>query len=200
MQRPRIIPILSLSENRLVNTIKFKNPRYIGDPINTIRIFNEKLVDEIIILDISASRKNINPNYQLIENMASECFMPISYGGGIKSFEQAKKVFDLGVEKVVLNSCCYLNMKLVEQIASHYGSQSVVVSMDYRKDFWGNILFISHGLRKKHRLNFLEYISELEQYGMGELILTSIENDGCFSGFNKFLFPYVEKIMPLITF
>ena len=100
---PRVIPILGIVGNRLVKTVNFKAPRYIGDPLNAIKIFNNKMVDEIAIIDIRATKNGLDPNYKLIGEMAEECFSPLSYGGGVRTFEQAKRIFDLGVEKVILN-------------------------------------------------------------------------------------------------
>ena len=137
MSRTRIIPVLTIMGNRLVKTVKFKNPNYIGDPLNAIKIFNEKKVDELVILDIEASKLNKEPNYKLIEEMAGEAFMPLGYGGGIKTLDQAKKIFGLGIEKVVLNSVIFDNPKLITQIANIYGTQSVVLSIDVRKTLLG---------------------------------------------------------------
>ena len=199
MQRARVIPVLSFINDKLVNTIRFKKPRYIGDPINTIKILNEKLVDEIVLLDIRASLNNTNPNYQLIEDMASECFMPLSYGGGISNFDQAKMIFSLGVEKVILNSSCYSKFELIEEIASVYGSQSVVVSMDYKTNFWGEIIFTSHSSKNQHKIDFQSHVSNLEKYGMGELFLTSIDNEGSFKGLDKTFSKYIKAVnVPVI--
>nr|MCH9770672.1 imidazole glycerol phosphate synthase subunit HisF [Gammaproteobacteria bacterium] len=127
MLNPRIIPCLLIDNSGLVKTIKFKDPKYVGDPLNAVRIFNEKLVDEIVVLDISASRNKVEPNYRLIENIATECRMPLCYGGGIKSVKQAKKILSLGVEKIALSSSAVESPSIVSDISSEVGSQSVVV-------------------------------------------------------------------------
>lgn len=199
MQRARVIPILSLIENRLVNTKNFKSPKYIGDPINTIKIFNEKLVDEIIVLDIRASLNKRNPNYQLIEDMASECFMPLSYGGGINNFNQVKKVFELGVEKIVINSAQYFNLNLIKEIANVYGRQSVVVSIDFKSNFLGKTLFVSNSSSIKHKISLSEHIQKLEEIGMGELILTSIDKDGCFDGYSNEFNSLINEVNVPVT-
>ena len=136
MLRPRIIPCLLVSNKGLVKTVKFKDPKYVGDPINAVRIFNEKETDELIILDIDATRLNKEPDYRRIEFWASECRMPLCYGGGIKSVEQAKRIFSLGVEKIALSYEAINNNKIISEIAKIVGSQSVVVILDVKKNIW----------------------------------------------------------------
>ena len=133
MLKLRIIPILLLKDNRLVKTINFKNFNYIGDPCNTVRIFNEVEVDELFLFDIFATKRKSEPNYKIISNIVDECFMPLGYGGGIKSLDQAKKIFDLGVEKISLNSAIIQNPKLIDDLAKIYGSQAIICSIDYKK-------------------------------------------------------------------
>ena len=133
MLRPRIIPSLLIHKNGLVKTINFKDPKYIGDPINVVRIFNEKEVDELMLFDIDASVNQNEPNYKTIENIASECRMPLCYGGGIKNVEQAKKIFSLGVEKVSISSAAISNPNLIKEIVKKVGSQSMVVVLDVKK-------------------------------------------------------------------
>lgn len=197
MKRPRIIPLLSIIENRLVKTRNFKSPKYIGDPLNAIKIFNDKFVDEISVIDIRASQENKNPNFRLIEDMASECFMPISYGGGINSFAIAKRIFEMGVDKIILNSACYKNIELVKEISSVFGSQSIVVSVDYSRNIFGKINFISRN--KKQKVNITSFLNELEKNGMGELMISCINNEGCFNGYDYSLCSILEKIrVPVI--
>jgi len=133
MLKTRVIPILLLHNKGLVKTVKFKSPTYIGDPINAIKIFNEKEVDELIFLDIDASKKGNEPDYELIKDFASECFMPVCYGGGITTIEQIKKIFALGVEKVSLNSSVFKNKSLLKEAVEIFGSQSIVVTIDIKK-------------------------------------------------------------------
>ena len=137
MLETRIIPCLLLQEERLVKTIRFSNPVYVGDPINTIKIFNEKEVDELILLDINASKKNVLPNYNYIKQLAQECFMPLCYGGGINSLHIADKLFEIGVEKLSVQNIIFENFDIITQITRKYGSQSLVVSVDIKKDIFG---------------------------------------------------------------
>ena len=184
MKRIRIIPILSFIDGRLVKTVKFKSPNYLGDPVNAIKIFNDKEVDEIAVVDIRASLENQDPNYELIMDMASECFMPMSYGGGIKTFEQAKRIFDLGVEKLILNSAAVESPSLINQIASVYGAQSVVVSIDYKTKLFGKKVGTILSGSKKVKEDVISLVKSLENEGMGELLLTNIDNEGTFQSYD----------------
>jgi cyclase len=184
MKRIRIIPVLLLQNKGLVKTINFKNPTYIGDPINAVKIFNEKEVDELVFLDIEATNKNQEPNYNTIEEIASECFMPLGYGGGIKNIEQIKKIFAIGVEKVIINSSAYFTPNLISEAAKIYGNQSIVVSVDVKKDFFGKYnCFINTG-KTKIKYKLIEYLKLLEDKGAGEIIVTSIDREGTFKGFD----------------
>ncbi len=133
----RVIPCLLLQDGGLVKTEKFKNPKYVGDPINAIRIFNDKYVDELIFLDINASRLNKEPDYDLIARIAGECFMPLCYGGGIRTLEQARKLVAIGVEKISINSTAIHNLELIKQLVAELGSQSVVGAIDVKAEFLG---------------------------------------------------------------
>ena len=133
MLKHRVIPTLLIQSGDLIKTCKFKNPRYIGDPVNAIKIFNEKEVDEIIVLDITKSKEKLEPDYELIEEFAGECFMPLTYGGGIKTLEQAGRIFRLGVEKICLNSLCFQNIETIKSMVDTFGGQSVVASLDVKK-------------------------------------------------------------------
>ena len=146
---PRIIPILLIKDKGLVKTKKFKSPKYIGDPINSVRIFNEKEVDEIIILDIEASKEEKIPDFCLLEDIAAEAFMPLGYGGGIKTLEQVKKIFELGFEKVIINSSAFENYKLIEDSAEIFGSQSIVGCIDIKKSILSNRYLYSHNGQKR---------------------------------------------------
>ena len=143
MKRVRVIPILLIDEGKFVKTIKFKDPSYVGDPINAVKIFNEKEVDEISVIDISATKMSREPNYQLISDIAGEAFMPLSYGGGIKSVNMATKVFKCGVEKVIINDQLIKNLNLIDDIKSKYGSQSVVASVDIIKNWYGKYKYLT---------------------------------------------------------
>lgn len=191
MLRPRIIPCLLVKDKGLVKTINFKDPKYVGDPINAVRIFNEKEVDELMILDIDATTENREPDYKMIEYWASECRMPLCYGGGIKTVEQARRIFSLGVEKVALSAAAVENPKLIKEISDSVGSQSVVVVIDVRKKIFGGYeLYIKNG-KKSVNKNLFSFISELETQGAGEIIINHIDLDGTMKGYDLLL---AEKV------
>jgi Imidazoleglycerol-phosphate synthase len=139
----RIIPVLLLQNSGLVKTVKFKNPKYVGDPINAIRIFNEKEVDELMVLDINASKKDLEPNYELIENFSSECFMPLTYGGGIKNLEQAKRIFSLGIEKICIQDSAYNDIEFIKNLSEKFGNQSIVIAFNIKKKWNGQFCLYS---------------------------------------------------------
>ena len=179
----RIIPVLTIDGENLVKTKKFKNPRYVGDPINAIKIFNDKEVDELIILDITATKNNLDPNFELIHEMVSECFMPICYGGGIGNLDQAKKIFDLGVEKICLNQAAMKDLSLIEKLSYKYGSQSITVSVDIGTNFLNQFKIYDYNKKKFVSKNWIEYLERIESMGAGEIILNSINRDGMKTGF-----------------
>lgn len=195
MLKSRVIPCLLVHNNGLVKTVKFKDPKYVGDPLNAVKIFNEKETDELIVLDIDATVKNYEPNYKMIENLAVECRMPLCYGGGIKSVEQAKKIFNLGVEKIALSSSAIENPQLIQLIASEVGSQSVVVIIDVKKRLLGGYDIYTHNGTKKAKVNFEDFIKLIQDYGVGEIVLNSIDHDGKMEGYDIQL---ISKIKPLI--
>ena len=148
MFRPRIIPMLLLKDAGLVKTVQFKNPRYIGDPINAIRIFNDKEVDELVLLDIDASTSNRGPDLNVLKSVASECFMPLSFGGGIGSIELIREILKIGVEKVILNSAAVKNPNLVSEASQNFGKSTIIVSIDYRANLFGSNVYINGGSTK----------------------------------------------------
>ena len=178
----RIIPSLLLSNGGLVKTTNFKNPKYVGDPINAIRIFNEKEVDELLVLDIDASRKKKPPNYSLIEEFASECFMPLAYGGGISSCEQASKLFQIGVEKIVIQTAIFKNSNLLKELVCEFGSQSIVASVDIITNFWGNTVLYSYVKKNKLKMPWLQFAEKSVKAGVGEILLNSVDKDGTMQG------------------
>ena len=184
MLRTRVIPCLQLLDKSLVKTVRFKKPGYIGDFVNTVRIFNELEVDELCFLSIRATQKGEQPDLEILSQIANECFMPLSYGGGIKDFDTASRIFKMGFEKIVLNSVVFEKPELVTELANHFGSQSVIVSIDYKKDFLGRINMYSHGGTKKQKGDLLEFVKRLESLGAGELLLTSIDQEGTWQGYN----------------
>ena len=196
MLRPRIIPSLLIQNGGLVKTVNFKNPRYIGDPINTVRIFNEKEVDELAIFDIEATVLNKEPNYKLIQNLAAQSRMPLCYGGGVKTTAQAQKIFGLGIEKIALSSIVLQNPTIITEIANKVGSQSVVVVLDVKKNFFANYEIASHNGKKLSGLNPEKFVQQLEEIGVGEIILNSIDQDGLMKGYDENL---INKIKSKIT-
>ncbi len=184
MRRFRVIPILLVNNLGLYKSKKFQSLQYVGDPINTVRIFNEKEVDEICILDISATPEKKGPNFGLINSVSSEAFMPLTYGGGISSLEHVDKIFKNGVEKVVINSMFSINPKLISEIANKYGSQSIVVSIDYKKNIFNKNLVYTHCGKSKTKFTPIEYAKMAQDYGAGEILLNSIDKDGMYSGYD----------------
>ena len=184
MLRPRIIPCLLVSNKGLVKTVKFKDPQYVGDPINAVRIFNEKETDELIILDIDATRLNQEPDYRSIEFWASECRMPLCYGGGIKTVEQAIRIFSLGVEKIAISSEAINNTKIISKIAKRVGSQSVVVVLDVKKKKFGGYDLFTHNGSISTGINPFDFAKKCELEGVGEILVNSVDKDGCMTGYD----------------
>jgi len=184
MLRTRIIPALLLRDECLVKTTKFGKFTYVGDPANTVRIFNELEVDELLFLDISASRKKRKPNLKVLREIADECFMPLGYGGGISTLKQAKEVFDIGFEKIVLNSNASENPNLISEISKCFGSQAVIVSIDYKQTFWGNKSVYTLSGSRNCKIDPIVWAKQVEDLGTGEILLTSIDREGTWSGFD----------------
>jgi cyclase len=184
MRRIRVIPTLLLQDRRLVKTTGFKNPSYVGDPINAVKIFNEKEVDEICILDIGATRKGAMPDLTYIQDLTSECFMPLSYGGAITKPEQANTLFKAGVEKVVLGTAAAETPDLVTSIAEMAGIQSVVVSVDVRKNWIGKKhVYITNGTGKVSG-DVVAFAKQMESAGAGEILLQCIDREGTLTGYD----------------
>lgn len=201
MLKTRVIPTLLLKNRGLVKSVKFKDYTYVGDPLNAIKIFNEKEVDELIVLDISASIEKRRPPMDLISEMAGECFMPLGYGGGVRNIDDVKNLFSLGVEKVIINSCASENPEFIAEAADKYGSQSVVVSIDVKKDLWGNYRVYSHGGTVKTKATPVEYAVQMEKLGAGEVILNSIDLDGIMMGYDLRIIKMVSDAIniPLVA-
>lgn len=197
MLRPRIIPCLLVKDKGLVKTVHFKDPKYVGDPINAVRIFNEKEVDELMILDIDATAEGREPDYKMIEHWASECRMPLCYGGGIKTVDQARRIFSLGVEKVALSSAALLNPSLVKEISESVGSQSVVVVIDVKKKLFGGYEMAIMNGKKSVNKNLFSFISEMESQGVGEIIINNIDLDGTMKGYDLNLAEKVRECTSL---
>jgi imidazole glycerol-phosphate synthase subunit HisF len=184
MLRTRIIPALLLRSESLVKTVRFGKFTYVGDPCNTVRIFNELEVDELLFLDITATREGRSPNLKVLADIANECFMPLGYGGGIRSLDHAKAVFDIGFEKVAINSCAMDTPALLTDIARHYGSQAVMVSIDVKTGFWGKTTVRTEAGRRNTRRDPVSWAKEVESLGAGEILLTAIAREGTWEGFD----------------
>ena len=197
MLRSRIIPCLLVHKKGLVKTVNFKNPKYVGDPINAVKIFNEKEVDELIVLDIDATVENRSPNYELIKNLATECRMPFCYGGGITTVEQAKKIIELGAEKIAISSSAINNPDLIKAIGNAVGVQSVVVVIDVRKKNilagGGYEIFTNNG-KNNAKVKIKDFINQLNEIGVGEIVINSIENDGCMKGYDLTLISMIRDL------
>lgn len=184
MLRTRVIPCLLLQNKGLVKTEKFKNPKYVGDPINAIRIFNEKEVDELIFLDIEASKNNKSINYNLVQEIASECFMPFCYGGGIRNSEQIRNILNLGVEKVAINTEAVSNISFIKEASKKFGSSTIVVSLDIKKNLFGKYQVYIKGGTINTKLDPVAFSKTVEEAGAGELLINSIDRDGTMQGYD----------------
>ena len=180
----RVIPVLLLQDQALVKTQRFRHPAYVGDPINAIRIFNEKEVDELFLIDITASRENREPNYELLHDCASECFMPLGYGGGINNVAQAARLFDMGIEKLSVQTSLLQHSELVPQIAERYGSQAVVASVDVRRNWRGQLKLWSSREQKCLKDDWKEHLRIVQEMGAGEILLNAVHRDGTGQGYD----------------
>jgi cyclase len=197
----RIIPCLLLQDGGLIKTTRFRHPRYVGDPINAIRIFNDKYVDELILLDIDASRSGADPDYDLVARIAGECFMPLCYGGGIRSLAQARRIVASGVEKIAVNSMCIDGPRLVTELSQEFGASSIVTGIDVKRDLLGRARVYHPGRRRSTRLDPLEHARELVGLGAGEVFLNNVDRDGCYCGFDTALIAKMSRAVnvPLIA-
>ena len=197
MLRPRVIPCLLIKNGGLVKTVKFDQPKYVGDPLNAVRIFNEKEADELVVLDIDATAKGSEPNYQVIKHLAAECRMPLCYGGGISTVEQFKKIAGLGVEKVAISAAAVENPDLVTQAAEVVGNQSVVVVLDAKKKrLSSKYTVVTHNGKKTTKLAVAEYAKKMESLGAGEIVINSIDHDGVMKGYDHAL---IEQVRSLVS-
>lgn len=195
MLKTRVMPCLLFYNKGLYKTVKFKNPSYVGDPINAIKIFNEKEVDELIFLDITASMEHREPDYKVISNIATECFMPLCYGGGITKFDQVKRIMEIGVEKVSLNHSAIENPQLITEAARAFGSQAIIVSIDVKKNFWGKYDVMKNRGTKSIGENPVAFAKRMEELGAGEILLTSIDREGTWDGFDIELIKQITSVV-----
>lgn len=193
MLRPRIIPSLLIHDNGLVKTVNFKSPKYVGDPINAVKIFNEKEVDELAVFDIDATVKNLEPNYGLIEKLAIQSRMPLCYGGGVKTVEQAQRIFGLGVEKIAFSSAVLEKPELISEVAERVGNQSVIVVLDVKKKLLGGYEIYTHNGKKSAGVDPFKFIDQVQKLGAGEIIINSIDKDGVMKGFDFSLLDKMRK-------
>jgi len=197
MLLPRIIPCLLIHNGGLYKTVEFGNPKYLGDPLNAVRIFNEKEVDELIVLDIDASRYNKPPDYSMIQNLANECRMPLCYGGGVNSIDQFEKIVSLGVEKIACSSSIVENPDLVDLASKSIGSQSVVCAVDIKKTgFLKKIEVVTHNATKKTGKSPVDWAKELQDRGAGELLLNFVDKDGRMNGYD---YDFIDRIYSELT-
>ena len=182
---PRLMPVLTLIDGQVYRTKQFKNPRYIGDPVNTVKLFNEKMVDELIVFDIGKNKQIDSSDFvTTMRDITSQAFMPMAYGGGVCSVADARKVFEAGFEKVIINTALFITPDIVEEIASIYGSQSVVVSIDITINMWGNTKLYSRVREKIKYENHIMLAKKSEELGAGELIVRDVKKDGLMQGIN----------------
>lgn len=193
MLRTRVIPCLLLQGGGLVKTVRFEAPTYIGDPVNAIRIFNEKEVDELIFLDIRATREGRGPPLSTIADFASECFMPVGYGGGIRTLDEARAVLALGIEKVIINSAAIARPALISELSREFGAQAVVASIDVRKKLLGGWEVVSDGGTKKTGLKPVEHARRMVELGAGEIFLNAVDRDGVRGGLDVALIRAVSE-------
>lgn len=182
MLRHRVIPVLLAKDHGLVKTTKYADPKYVGDPINAIRIFNEKEVDELALLDISATPGGRGPNFELVQDVAAECFMPLAYGGGIRNLADAKRLFALGIEKVVLRTSVMNDLHVVTAIAEYVGSSSVTVSVDIKRSRLGRPQLYGPGTSLHGSPDWRQYLVSLAEAGAGEILLNAVDKDGTMRG------------------
>jgi len=184
MLSKRVIPCLLLKNQGLVKTIQFKDHKYVGDPINAVKIFNEKEVDELVFLDITATNENRKPDFRLISEIASECFMPLGYGGGIRELNDIRRLFNAGLEKVIINSYSVEEPLFIKKASDMFGSQSVVVAIDIKKNLFGKYEVFTHGGKKNTKLDPVEHAVRMQEMGAGEIFVSSIDRDGTMTGYD----------------
>lgn len=195
MLRYRIIPTLLLHDKGLYKTVKYsvKKGKYVGDPINAIKIFNDKGVDELIFLDIDASKEKRGPDFNMLKNIATECFMPVGYGGGITTMEQIKQIFQIGIEKVILNSTLLKDLSLLKNASEAFGTQSIVAAVDIKKNLFGKYKVYNSATQKNSDLDIKKYLQSLEENGAGEIYISNVDRDGTYDGYDIELMKDITK-------
>lgn len=198
--RPRIIPVLTIQNGGLVKTKKFKRPVYLGDPINATKIFNEKMVDELIVLDISKDRFDSGPNFELLKEISSEAFMPLAYGGGIRSVADGIKILSIGFEKLIFNTLFFEEENIIKDLIRLVGGQSIVISLDY-KIIFKKIFFYSNNAGVKHKIGLKDVFNKLNELGVGEIVFQSIDRDGTKEGYDLNTYKTIDGLInvPIIA-
>ena len=191
VHRPRVIPALLLMNGLLYKTVRFKAPKYVGDPRIAVKIFNDKCADEVVLLDIRASLEGREPDFRLIEEIAGECFMPMAYGGGVRDVETARRLFSLGVEKVIVNSAALADPQLIERLCERFGAQSVVAAIDIKRDWLKRPRVVTHSGTRRAEVDPLQWAVRLEALGAGEILLNSVDRDGTFQGYDLALVSHI---------
>lgn len=200
MIQTRAIPCLLLRGNGLVKTKKFKDAIYLGDPVNAVRIFSDKEADEIVILDIDASREGREPNYELITEMAGEAFMPVAYGGGVRTLEQIRRLIRSGVEKVVINTLATESTDTIRAAVKVFGSQAIVGAVDVRRKLLGGYAVVAKSATETTRLNLQQHLQNLVQVGVGELFINDVDRDGCMAGYDLDLVRQIARMpVPVVV-
>lgn len=197
MLKHRVIPCLLLRNEGLVKTVQFANPRYIGDPVNAIRIFNDKEADELMVLDITAGKEKKEPNYALIERFASECFMPLTYGGGITNMEQAQRLFHSGIEKICLQTAVLDDLLLVRKLSDKWGNSSILVSVDIKKNWMGQHKLYAAAAGKITAKKWTDFMMEAVKAGAGEIVLNAVDRDGMMQGMDTALIKEAAGLLPV---
>ena len=201
MAIPRVIPVLLLKNNGLVKTTQFKDSKYVGDPLNAVKIFNEKEVDELIFLDILATPENKKPPLDFLKQVAEECFMPLSYGGGITTVDEIRDILKVGVEKVIINTHAVEHPEFAKKAVERYGSSTICISIDVKKNFWGKYEIHTRGGKHNTKIDPVKFAIEMDQAGVGEIMINSIDRDGMMKGYDLDLVSRITKEvgMPVIA-
>ena len=197
MIKTRVIPCLLLKGKGLVKSLKFKDPVYIGDPINAVRIFNEKEVHELLFLDITATKENRKPDIEYIAQISDECYMPLAYGGGIRTIEDIKQILNAGAEKVCINSYAVENPSFIKEAANIFGSQSILVSIDVKKSLFGKYEVYTHGGKKSAKTDPVSLAIKMQEMGAGEILINSIDKDGTMDGYDLTLVKNVAESLTI---
>ncbi|CAN5668062.1 AglZ/HisF2 family acetamidino modification protein [soil metagenome] len=197
MLKTRVIPCLLLKNSGLVKTVKFKDPRYLGDPINTVKIFNDSGVDELTFLDITATNESRKPDFKFLSDIASECFMPLGYGGALRSISDIEELLNIGIEKAIINSYAVENSDFVKEASEKFGSSTIVISIDVKRSLFGKYEVYTHSGKLGTKLDPVEFAKTMENNGAGEILLNSIDRDGSMKGYDLEILEKVSKAVSI---